>query len=265
VFVDEAQFFAPTWLRLVRKAVRPRSGQLFLAADPTQGFLKRRQSWISSGLNVRGHSARLLRCYRNTQEILGFACAFYRHRLPEEEEEVNLPGLDELDGLETGEAPQLLHVDSPQGERARVANEIAAAVRSGANPEHFLVIQSDSAMVTPFIQTLDGCCGKPIGRDLKDYDASAAPGRVKVSALNAATGLESPVVFLCGLDSLLEREGGLQLDPDQQSELTRDNTRRIYMGMTRASQKLLITHRRSATRALLEPKVSPLDGRRAIC
>lgn len=256
VLVDEAQFFAPTWLQLVRRSVRPGTGQLFLAADPTQGFLKRRQSWTASGLNVRGHSTRLLRCYRNSREILGFACAFYRSRVPADEEEINLPVPEEIAALEPGEAPQLILVDSPQGERARVANEIASALRAGANPEHFLVLQSDSAIVAPFIETLNRCYGRPIAKDLKDYTAGAT-GKVRVSSLNAATGLESAVVFLCGLDALIEREKDLHLDADQRSELIRDNTRRIYMGMTRASQKLLITYRRPATRALLAVGAGP--------
>jgi superfamily I DNA/RNA helicase len=53
-------------------------------------------------------------------------------------------------------------------------------------------------------------------------------GRVRVCLLDAATGLESPVVFLCGLDGLLEKEEALGVDSDDRSEILRDNTRRIY-------------------------------------
>jgi superfamily I DNA/RNA helicase len=73
-----------------------------------------------------------------------------------------------------------------------------------------------------------------------------------VCSLNAATGLESPVVFLCGLDGLLEKEGALGMARDEKSELVRDNTRRIYMAMTRAGRKLIVTYRRQATRRCLE-------------
>ncbi len=263
ILVDEAQFFAPTWLRLIRKAVRPSSGQLFLAADPTQGFLKRRQSWLSSGLNVRGNSARLLRCYRNTSAILEFAGNFYRNRIPAEEQEINLPTAEEFKSLESGEAPQLIRVDSAQGECARVVNEIVAALGLGANPEHFLVLQSDSTMVESFIKLINRSFKQPIARDLKDY-TTASSGMVKVSSLNAATGLECPVVSLCGLDSLLEREEAIGLDGDQKHELIRDNTRRIYMGITRASQKLVITCRSLSTQAAFKssrnhqlPQVTP--------
>jgi hypothetical protein len=250
VFIDEAQFFAPTWFHLVKRCVRPVTGQLFLVADPTQGFLRRRQSWAASGLDVRGQSVRLRRCYRNTRDILEFATAFYTGRLVLDEEEINLPEPADIARLSSGEAPRFLHVESAQGERSRVAHEIAAALRAGASPEHFLVLQNESALVVPFVQTLNSVVGRPIARDLKDHSYSSTG--VRVCSLNAATGLESPVVFLCGVDGLLEKEGTLGLARDEKSELVRDNTRRIYMAMTRASRKLIVTYRRPATRRCLE-------------
>jgi len=262
VFVDEAQFFAPVWFQIVRRSIRPETGRLFLAADPTQGFLKRRQSWIAGGLDVRGNAVRLRRSYRNTREILQFATAFYKSRLADEEEEINLPEESETEHLKSGEAPRLIPVDSPQGERSRVANEIAAALKGGANPEHFLVLFSDSRLVDDFIETLNRTMGRTAARDLKDTAYSAT--EVKVSSLNAATGLECPVVFLCGLDGLLEAEGGLHLSPEERSELVRDNTRRIYMGMTRASRKLIIPFIRQRTREIVAgvaaaPSASPVS------
>ena len=65
IFVDEAQFFAPAWFDCVKAALRP-GGQLFLCADPTQGFLKRRQSWLASGIDVRGRTVKLGQAYRNS-------------------------------------------------------------------------------------------------------------------------------------------------------------------------------------------------------
>jgi hypothetical protein len=250
IFIDEAQFFAPSWFHLVKRCVRPGTGQLFLAADPTQGFLGRRQSWAAIGLDVRGQSARLRRCYRNTRDILEFATAFYNSRLASDEEEINLPEPADIARLTSGEAPRFLHVDSAQGERSRVANEIAAALRAGARPEHFLVLQNESTLVAPFVQTLNQVVGQLIARDLKDHPYSSSG--VRVCSLNAATGLESPVVFLCGMDGLLEKEGAFDLARDERSELVRDNTRRIYMAMTRASRKLIVTYRRLATRRCLE-------------
>jgi hypothetical protein len=256
VFIDEAQFFAPVWLQLVNHCIEPERSRLFIASDPTQGFLKRRQSWISSGLDMRGHSVRLLRAYRNTREILNFAASFYRKRLPDEDEEINLPEPKELARLPAGEPPQFIKVDSPQGERARVANEIVSAIRTGSHPEHFLVLLVDDAMVDSFIETLNHVAKEPIARNLKEL-SDTSTGRVRVSSLNAATGLESPIVFLCGLDSLFEKEQSLGLDAADREEILRDNTRRIYMAVTRAGRKLLITYLRPGTRKLLDAEPMP--------
>ncbi|MEO8614511.1 MAG: UvrD-helicase domain-containing protein [Luteolibacter sp.] len=89
IFVDEAQFFAKSWFEIVRAALTP-GGHLFLAADPTQGFLRRRQSWIAAGVNVRGRTTRLSHAYRNTRAILTFARDFYQARRNSEEAEMDL-------------------------------------------------------------------------------------------------------------------------------------------------------------------------------
>lgn len=73
ILIDEAQFFAPLWMRLLQKALVQRSGNLFLVADPTQGFLGRGASWRSLGLDARGHTHHLRKSYRTTREIMQFA------------------------------------------------------------------------------------------------------------------------------------------------------------------------------------------------
>ena len=77
ILVDEAQFFAQTWLKLIRRALHP-GGHLFLCADPAQGFLGRGQSWRNVGLEVKGRSTVLKTPYRNTRQILSFAAARYQ-------------------------------------------------------------------------------------------------------------------------------------------------------------------------------------------
>lgn len=129
-----------------------------------------------------------------------------------------------------------------------MAHEIATAIRNGADPENFLVIVSDSALTDQIIEALNRRADGPIAYDPKN---GTLRNRVRVTSLNAATGLESPIVFLCGLDSLLEAESALGLAEDERAELIRDNTRRIYMAITRAMSKLVITFRRSGTKALL--------------
>lgn len=60
--------------------------------------------------------------------------------------------------------------------------------------------------------------------------------------LNAATGLESPIVFLVGMRELYEQEQSLRLSEEERLELIRDNTCKLYMAITRAGQRLVITY-----------------------
>lgn len=236
ILVDEAQFFAPIWFEIIKQLLDPASGHLFLAADPTQGFLGRGQSWISSGLDVRGRSHRLSRSYRTTRKILDFATWLYRSRIPSEDEDIVEPNLREMpDGV----VPILIPLTTPQDEITRVVNEIAQLVECGVPPQHILVLHADWQGVDHLIARLDECLGLGIARDPK------GPSRgepIRVCTLNAATGLESPIVFLVGLRGLSEREQSLRISDEERLDLIRDNTRKIYMAITRAGQRIVITY-----------------------
>ena len=117
ILVDEAQFFAPIWFDVIKAIVKPGTGQLFMAADPKQGFLKRRQSWLASGLDVRGRSVHLPRSYRTTRPILDFATLLYRNQLPNDDEEGLVPPNSE--DMPAGPLPVLLNLTSEQDEITR--------------------------------------------------------------------------------------------------------------------------------------------------
>lgn len=239
IYVDEAQFFAQVWLRALQHYLQPLSGRLLLAADPTQGFLKRRQSWLACGIDLRGRSTRLRRAYRNTRAILAFAAAFYRARLGDDEEtDLNLPGPDEFATAPDGLEPRLIPLGSRQDEASRLINEIHAYLREGGEPGSILVLAGTGLGATATLEALVAEFGT--GRVARAKDP-IRPGCIRVSGLDAATGLEAPVVFVIGCAELLEAEGDLQLDADQRAELRRDNTRRLYMAFTRAGQRLVIT------------------------
>jgi hypothetical protein len=239
IYVDEAQFFAPVWLRSLRRALRPAGGRLFLAADPTQGFLKRRQSWVACGIDLRGRSTRLRHSYRNTREILAFAADFYRARLGDEEEpDINLPDATELLSAEPGEAPRLISLSSRQDETARVINELRDYLDRGGDPEAVLVLVASGLRTGPVHDELAHAIG---ANRVVDARKTTQRGSVRVCSIDGATGLEAPIVFLLGAAELLEKEDDLQSSADQRAELRRDNTRRLYMGFTRAGMKLVIT------------------------
>lgn len=244
ILVDEAQFFAKAWFDVVRKALKPR-GQLFLAADPTQGFLKRRQSWLASGIEVRGRTTRLTRPYRNTRCILAFAARFFETRRDENPElnpeSFNLPTKKQLEKIpEKGNPPEIIFCPSLQDAHLRAVNEIARLREMDLPAAHLLILHADSGRLPAFVQTL----AKKLGHRKLVHQARdglmTPEAYCQTSTLNAATGLEAPIVFLLGIDSILDRELDPQLSPGEREELHASQTSLLYMAFTRAGQKLVI-------------------------
>ncbi len=233
ILIDEAQFFAPIWFAIIKRILKP-AGHLFLAADPTQGFLRRGQSWKEMGLEVRGHSLRLDRSYRTAPAILDFASRMYQMRLPDDDEAIIAQAAPQAHN----EPPQVVVLDSEQDEMTRVVNEIRALHERGVALEHILVIHPDWQGVDRMLERLRREFGSAAVADPKKIP----PGKhLRVCTMNAATGLESPIVFVMGVHRLYEAEQNPLLSDEERAALIRDNTRRLYMALTRAGQRLAIT------------------------
>ena len=236
ILVDEAQFFAPIWFEIIKRLIKPGTGQLYLVADPTQGFLKRGQSWLASGLDVRGKALRLDKSYRTTEEILTFASLFYRMRLPDDQADIVTP--DFMD-MPNGVVPEIVPLTAQQDEITRVVNEIEKLVDMGVPLNHILVIHANWQGRDQVIARLSQSIGPDTATDARN---AACEGHIRVSTLNASTGLESPIVFLSGIHELYEKEQSLRISDDERVELARNNTRKLYMAITRAGQRLIITY-----------------------
>jgi superfamily I DNA/RNA helicase len=235
ILIDEAQFFALLWVKLVRKALHPKNGHLFLVADPTQGFLGRGASWKSLGLGARGHTHQLRRGYRTTREIMQFATLLYGLHVPKDYD-VLIP---DILNMPNGAIPEILSLTSSQDEVARVANEVELLVKQGFPKKNLLLLHTDGTGVKRLILAIENRLGKGAAIDAKD----TYPGDyVRVTTINAGAGLESQIVFLVGLRQLFEEEQSLRLSDEEREMLIRDNSRKLYMAATRAGQRLVLTH-----------------------
>ena len=238
LLIDEAQFFAPVWLELLRGSLMP-GGHLFLCADPTQGFLKRRQSWSEVGLEVRNRSVRLDRPYRSTRAILEFARDFYHHRLPEDDEPLNLPAPEWLETLEPGVAPLLSPGGPPQDQLRLLESDLRMLLKQDTPPGHILVLVAGRRLhAKAVVQHLNTRLGTETAALAKDDHAPAES--ITVAHLMAATGLERPIVFLLGLDDLLAEENNPLLTTEEAAEQRQSITRQIYVGITRAMERVVI-------------------------
>jgi superfamily I DNA/RNA helicase len=239
VLIDEAQFFAPIWFELVKMAIAPRGGQLFMAADPNQGFLQRKLSWLKAGLEVRGRTLRLHRSYRTTREILQAATQFLRAVTGFDQEAV----APDYRAMPRGEKPVLMEADTPQDEVTRVANEIAELAKQGVALHHILVIHAWPIIKDQLANELERMLGQGKVRDLNDRadHGLSCDDAVRLVSLNSATGLEAPVVFLTGVGQVFEAERSLRKTEAEHQEARETNARRLHMAMTRAGQLMVLS------------------------
>jgi hypothetical protein len=75
IFVDEGQDFSSDMLRIIVEILRP-GGDLVIALDTYQDLYRRKDSWHSLGIEIRGRSLDLEKVYRSTAEIFRFTQRF---------------------------------------------------------------------------------------------------------------------------------------------------------------------------------------------
>ncbi|MCH7227840.1 hypothetical protein [Haloferula sp. A504] len=246
IFIDEAQFFAKVWFEPVLASLAA-GGQLFMAADPTQGFLKRRESWAAAGIDVRGRSNRLAKPYRSTRRILEFARELVERRRalhPDTADDLDPPTDDELDAIEEdGEDPAILRLH-PQAALRQLGDELSRLREESPQLRgSILILHAESSATRSVTALLRAKLGAGEVADLDDRGDPPAGPFCSIARFHSATGLEAAVVFLLGIDSLLEAEGDPRLDPESRAERAAAHTRLLYMATTRAARRLVIFSR----------------------
>ncbi len=251
VMVDEAQFFAPSWFQLVKQAVLP-GGQLFVCADPNQGFMRSRLSWKSVGLDVTGRTKKLRRSYRTTRAILESAGGVLAHLSTPQTHAPQTPhdAVDDdflqpdFSGMDAGTPPLLVYTDSAQDSVDRLVNELVAVTARGRVPLHaVLVLYGDHVNKPSLHRRLTSRFGRDQVWWFNEKSQKREPpqgyGRdyLRMAYVDTATGLEAAVVFLVGMEPLF-RDASTGADPS--AGLREDHARKLYMAMTRAGQRLVL-------------------------
>lgn len=243
ILVDEAQFFAPSWFQVVKLSSAP-DAQLFLCADPNQGFMKNRLSWKSVGLDVIGRTKKLRKSYRTTQAILKAASHLLALSTQGDPEDYLEP---DFAGMDPGTPPLLIYSASPQDAVDQVANDVATMANQGIVPlSRVLVLYGDKINKTLLVQEI----GKQIGHEkiwwLNKSEHKKQPPNgheqnyLRVANVDSATGLEANVVILIGIENLLAVADLPGVAADERALQKEENARKLYMAMTRAGQCLTL-------------------------
>ena len=87
ILIDEEQDFGTIDLAIIRKLVKERENDLFLAGDIAQKVYVKKQSHTLAGISfTKKHKKEILKNYRNSKEILEAAYNIYKHNLDENSE-----------------------------------------------------------------------------------------------------------------------------------------------------------------------------------
>lgn len=235
VLIDEGHDFRPEWLKLVVRMVDPLTDSLLVLYDDAQSIYdtgrRRDFSFRSVGIRAQGRTTILKVNYRNTREILDFAAGFARKLLQAADAgDDGVPRLAPVSAGRHGDAPRLVKLPSLRDEAVWLAEQIKTAHRAGTPWRDMAVLYRHYEPVGKTVNGVFRMAGIPL--TWKDsIRFSDRQDTVKLLPFHSSKGLEFPVVAIPGL-------GREQTGEDAADE---EEARLLYVAMTRATEKLLVT------------------------
>jgi superfamily I DNA/RNA helicase len=237
LLVDEAHDFEDAWLRLAVQLVNPVHNSLLVLYDDAQSIYqmkRRRFSFAGVGIEARGRTSILKLNYRNTAEVLALALHCAQGLLQgagaaRGEDEV--PLVQPASAGRRGKLPVLIEAASEADEAALVAERVAGAVAAGRAPGEIVVLCRSRPQMKPFERAL---AARGIAHDamraegFRRFDWGAP--HVRLLTLHSAKGLEFPLVFVTGLQSM-----------PMGRETHEEAVRLLYVAMTRATHELILS------------------------
>ena len=236
ILIDEAQHFAPTWMRIIQAILNP-NGAMFISDDPSQSVY-RLFSWRQRGVDVVGRTRWLRIPYRNTRQIFRAAFSLIASNplalamLKEDGSNIQ-PDLN-AEALRDGDRPVMHHFPHRDAEIKFIQNKITELVETGVLPNEICILHTRSHI-------------------LDKYKKEILPlGNVHIEELKRVTGMEYKVVFIPQIQELFERDTSLGWDKDiANRQIT------FYMGMTRARDKLYLSYQKNLPK-FLEPVLTEI-------
>jgi hypothetical protein len=236
VLIDEGHDFKPEWFKLVVQMIHPDTNSLLVLYDDAQsiynGPKKLRFSFSSVGVQAQGRTTILKLNYRNTAEILAVACAFADDLLaPSDTEEDQAPTVQPMSAGRRGPKPLLIKLPSLKEEAAHLVNRLKEANRTGMPWNDMAVLYRHYGIGKEVAETLTRM-GVPFQwQQDKKQKFDTMHDSVKLITLHSSKGLEFPLVCMPAI-------GG----PAGEEQMLEDEARLLYVGMTRATEELVMTH-----------------------
>jgi superfamily I DNA/RNA helicase len=239
VIVDEAQDLYPVDLRLVTAIAGGKNASgLVLLADPKQSIYYKGIPWKDGGIEIEGRRVfKLEKNFRNTKQILEAAWSLVSADISNfPEDELIHPSASD----KPGRIPELIRCSLPDQEINFVIETILEL------SEKQIYAPGDIAVLARLNDDVSKLKNRLAIKSIpsvhfRDNHFQMFENEVKVITINSAKGLEFPVVIILGVN-----EGALPRDlsrddPDDLEMNMRKERQLLYVGMTRAAERLYIT------------------------
>lgn len=240
LLIDEGHDFEAEWLTLVAQMVDPDTNSLLLLYDDAQSIYKRRSSLkfslTSVGIQAQGRTTILRLNYRNTREILDFAYRFAKVYFTESNDS-EIPLIEPMAAGKSGVAPvvksfecldteiaYIIRCIEHWHERGKAWRDIAILYPGGSAGKYVAAALKQKAIPHSWLAT---------SQYKKKYDPDA--DRISVMPIPSSKGLEFDTVII--LD-------GSFISKKEKDETLEDDIRRMYVGLTRAREQLMVSYHR---------------------
>ena len=239
IMIDEGHDFEPEWLQLVVDSVDPESESLLLLYDDAQSIYSTKKemgfSLSSVGIKARGRTSILRVNYRNTDEIMQFAYRFAKDYFKSYSKDDDIPLLEPESARRHGSHPVVRIRKNLQDEVDYTARCLQTLSQRGM-PFSDMCVLYRTARIGESIANGLAQHGLPVNwlagkKEKQQYNKKE--NKVSVMTLHSSKGLEFPFVSIVGTNVM----------PYAKAEEAAE-AKLLYVGMTRATEKLLITGHR---------------------
>jgi len=243
VLIDEGHDLRPEWLKLAAQMVDPQTNSLLLLYDDAQSIYeqqqKRKFTFKSLGIQAQGRTTVLKINYRNTHEILALAYAFAKEVLTPtlEQEEDTPPLIPPQSAGRHGPKPLLIQLPNFHQETEYLLEQVQQFHQQGTPWNEMAIVYRTSWMAKEIDQRFRKA-EIPIEWINKDDDSrffNATEPSIKLVTLHSSKGLEFGTVFIPGIGRMPTSNVPIE-----------EEARLLYVGMTRAVDRLVMTCDRSS-------------------
>lgn len=235
IVIDEGQDFSPQMIRSLSKSIPP-DGSLTFFGDMAQQIYGRRMSWKSAGLNI-SKVWEFKENYRNTRQIADLGLAISRMPYYEGTPDLVEPVSPKADGP----LPALVECPSERRE-IELVRELAV---QASKTQTVAILARTWDLVYKIARHLPNSAVK-LHRDLTTWQAGP---KVYYGTFHGAKGLEFDTVFLPFLTSSNIPDAE-QIKALGEEEAQANDGKLVYVGVTRAKTRLVITFTRDVTELL---------------